>query len=190
MNIITYTKTLVTALLITTIAGKIYGSTVNTIAYPSEYAVAVKSGDLYSFLNPDNTVYNTYTVTKGTTLIFEVDGRILSKDDVGVLSSEWYSSERESNGKALQLLGWWWWVDGKKNDNAPAQAPNKPNTPDAMSNTGKKGLFVFEHTFDKVTPYNSPTKITAVLYPVKIGTTSMPATVEFFVNVQDSVDVL
>lgn len=190
MNIIPYTNIILVILALAITSQKTYSSEENTVAKPSEYAVKIKKGNCSSFLKPDDfTNNNTYTITKGTTLIFEVAAKISTDIDVGVLSSEWYYSKASNGGKPVLLLGWWWWVDGKKNNAAPRQAPDQPNTPNAPPNTGKEGLFVLEQKFDTVTSPGYPSKITAVFYPVKPGRKSKPAIVEFFVNVKDTTEV-
>ncbi|MGK0309439.1 MAG: hypothetical protein ACJAT5_000538 [Lentimonas sp.] len=162
------------------------GAQKTTVVTLSNYPVKVKEGENSYFLEPDKTGSNSYTILKGTTLIFEATARILTDEDVGVLSSEWYnSSTPNNNGSANLLLGWWWWTGDGKNPEAPKETPDQPNTPNALPNTGKEGLFVFEQSFNETTPVDSPLKITAVLYPVKPGKISPPAIVDFFVHVVD-----
>jgi hypothetical protein len=184
--------------LLTITAGGISKTEATITAELSEFSVkisSVENGDCGftqesgTYLSPAEG--NTYTVCKGTTLIFEVEAQISQDVADEALTSEWYNSSNLNDGTPIASINWWWWVNATRNQAAPPQAPEQPNNPDAieLTNTRKGGFFSFEQSFEDATPSNKPIKITVALYASQPGPSPCPTVViDFFVNVAGTPD--
>ncbi len=161
-------------------------------ALPSPFAVKDQNGNL---LEPVEGSGNTYTIQKGTKLVFEVQAEI-TNIDYSNLVSEWYNSDNLNEGNPIVTLAWWWWTSTGKNPavDETLPVPEQLNTPDAPANTRRNCLFAIEQTFDEATPEDTPIKISAAFYGEYVGDQNIPppcpaGAVTFFIHVTGPLDV-